>query len=474
MYSLITLIMQKQSLHFLISILLSTPVIAQVALRIYPDFNNCINCNTYLHFVKEINSNVSRVMYVEKSKQSFLSELLSQYGFTNNYTVVNRGISKNKVETKGSLCALYDGKMKIDSFALEKLPSKIGFINFISTKINSSKLITLNDSLKLSTRYEVNYTTNSYITVDYLLNKAIYLRYDKQLNVEKKTIIDGQAFNPRLFLKLGNIDSTFYKKEYASLKYVGKHLPHIEFSYLKDSMLYLMLTFPYALPNKEGIIIDSKLFLYQRNVYTDARKLIYIKDIYLEKFINQQVNINNSAAFYILDSSYYFSIANYVTGASKAFLAKYYLDSDTLKYDSNYKIFNMDSLQFRTYQINVNESLYSTNEKFYFGNSFPYIYNYLKGEGFYLKELQNAQITNYILDVKSIDDNYLSVFINKNNKGYFLILIDSKTKKIIREKELKIPETIDKASLRLLNANSIIALDVSKTQLVILPLIEYQ
>jgi hypothetical protein len=443
-----------------------------LSLRIYPDFNNCLNCNTYLHFVKELNTSVSRIMYVEKSKQSFLPELLSQYGFTNNYIVVNRPIHKNKVDVKGSICALYDGKLKLDSFALDKLPSKIGFINFISSKINSSKLISLNDSLKLSNRFEVNYTTNSYIMVDYLLNKAIYLRYDKQLNIEKKITIEGQAFNPRSFLKLGNIDSIFYKKEYTSLKYVGKHLPHIEFSYLKDSMLYLMLTFPYPLPNKEGIAIDSKLFLYQRNVYTDIRKLIYIKDIYLENFLKQQVNINNSAAFYVLDNGYYFSIANYMTGASKAFIAKYYLDSDTLKYDSNYKVFEMDSLQFKTYQVNVNESLYSTNEKFYFGNSFPYIYNYLKDEGFYLKELQNAQITNYILDVKSIDDNYLTVFINKNTKGYFLLLIDLKTKKIIREKEIKIPENCDKASLRLLNTTTIIALDVSKTQLVLLPLIE--
>jgi hypothetical protein len=234
---------------------------------------------------------------------------------------------------------------------------------------------------------------------------------------------------------------------------------------MKDSMIYLLMTMPYPIPNGENLTIDNRLFVYQRNAYTDARKLLYVKDIYLESFLKKPVNINNAGAFFIQDSSFHFSISDYVTGPYSSFAADYSKKNDTLKISNRTLPFAMDSISFNKYRLSINASMYSSNEKFYFGNSFPYIYNYKQKIGTCFDVLQNKENSWFIHDVRG-DGEIISVLLQKPKTGFSMVLVDWKIKKIIHEKSIKLPANINEQSIRLINTNTLIGLDKNNVALI--------
>jgi hypothetical protein len=138
--------------HRIITILFLLTVLncycQSLALKIYPDFNNCINCNTYLHLIKEINPSIQKVVVVENGKQVYLKELMTQYEITG-YTSQTRALTPKKAAIRGSHCALYSGKQRIDTFPLTDLFKKIPFLNLISAKSAILPTILLKDTLTI-------------------------------------------------------------------------------------------------------------------------------------------------------------------------------------------------------------------------------------------------------------------------------------------------------------------------------------
>ncbi len=87
---------------YLIKFFLVTSIIfaQNKQLKIYPNFNDCINCNTGLNYVKSISQNIEVNIYVSDKEKDYLQVLLDSYELSRKYNIVylknyNKMVLKN-------------------------------------------------------------------------------------------------------------------------------------------------------------------------------------------------------------------------------------------------------------------------------------------------------------------------------------------------------------------------------------------
>lgn len=434
-------------LFIVLCLLVNSIIFAQIKnLKIYPNFNDCANCNTGLNFLKSIPEDYQVTFFVSNKQKDYLQLLLESYELNRKYNIV---YIKNFTNSSKSQCSYYDNNLKVDTFPLVDLNKK----NYLFSKKISYNL---NDTLKVSDRCDFQITKIALITTDYLLNRVTYNSF-----IEKKQplIIEGKQFNPRSFFELGNIDSVSYWKNFNTLKYLGKHYPHIDVSYLNDTCLYLLLSFPYPeLDLKKELHIKIKAFIYKRNLNNGSRKLYYLSDIDLSSKIGSKIYMDNLMPFYVAENKIF--ISGY---ANEEYSKKYWyyeniFDKDTLKFTGRLVKLPLDSITHTKFKKQIEETNHLANKKFVFISGIPFIFNHLNAQHHFIKDSLACSNNSFINDV-SEDKTNLYILSVKNDQAYHHVYKKEnyahlKTKKIpLTESDIPASVKFKEDAIFILNSN---------------------
>lgn len=447
--------------YFFLIIFLMTVLIyssQSKVLKIETDLSDCLNCNLGMHSLKFIDSTTRKIFLVKENEKTFFNEYIKQYGITGAYKIetIKAQTKKNK---RGTYCFFYLNNTLADTFSIKILPTKTNELNSINTSEQKMiGLVELKDSLILSNRINVIFNQGTWTATDYLLNKTVCLKFDRFLQKEgDRIVIESKSFPARPFLKFNFADTVTYKKELYTLKYLGKHFPHIENAFATDTSLTLLITFSYPVAGAgDALSIMSKLFLYERNLRTSKRNLIYIKEEDLKPLTGKKLFLDNLMPFFKIRDGYRFSIFDPYTFSKREFLADYFVDEDTLKYKGKTYSCGIDSLFYNKNAKRIESSNCSLNQRYYYFNSFPLIFD-LKMDKKYLLDGIKNDTTSYILDV--IGDEAYAKVLTKNSKGFKVFVYDVKTNKIIFEKHVTLPEDINEYSIKFNSINSVFGLD---------------
>lgn len=386
-------------------LLVNSIIFAQIKnLKIYPNFNDCVNCNTGLNFVKSIQEDFQVTFFVSTKQKDYLQLLLESYELNRKYNIVY--LKDFNISSK-SQCSYYDNNLKIDSFPLIDISKK----DYLYTKKPSYNL---NDTLKASERCDFQITKTGLITTDYLLNRVTY---NSLIEKKQPIIIEGKQFNPRSFFELGKIDSTSYWQNFKTLKYLGKHYPHIDISYLNDSCLYLLLSFPYPeFDLKKELHIKIKAFIYKRNLNNGSRKLFYLSDIDLSSKTGSKIYMDNLMPFYVSKNKIF------ISGYTNDFYSKKYwyyeneFDKDTLKFNGQLVKLPLDSINQTKFKKQIEETFHLVNKRFVFISGMPFIFNHLNGQHHFIKDSLACSNNSFINDVTE-DKSNLYIISVKNDQA---------------------------------------------------------
>lgn len=421
---------------YLIKFFLVTSIIfaQNKQLKIYPNFNDCINCNTGLNYVKSISQNIEVNIYVSDKEKDYLQVLLDSYELSRKYNIV---YLKNYNNSLKSQCAYYNNGLKNDSFPLIDLHKKdYLFIKNISNN--------LNDTLIISNRCNFQTNINALISTDYLLNRVTY----SLLNQKKESlIIEGKQFKPKLFFELGKIDSVMYWKNYKVLKYLNKHYPHIDLSFASDSCLYLLLSFPYPMiDQKNELHIKTKVFIYIRNLNTNSRKLCYLLNTELYTKTNQKVYLDNLMPFFVKDNKIF--IGGYMDNdlSKKYWYYENEFDKDTLKFNGHLVNLPLDSITQAKFKKQIEETIHLVNNKFVFISGFPLIFNFTNNTHYVIKNFELSTNHTFINDVAEDNANLYLITLKDNNAS--LNIVKKENCNLIKTKNISLTENDMPSSIK--------------------------
>ena len=109
-------------LFIVLCLLVNSIIFAQIKnLKIYPNFNDCANCNTGLNFLKSIPEDYQVTFFVSNKQKDYLQLLLESYELNRKYNIV---YIKNFTNSSKSQCSYYDNNLKVDTFPLVDLNKK--------------------------------------------------------------------------------------------------------------------------------------------------------------------------------------------------------------------------------------------------------------------------------------------------------------------------------------------------------------
>lgn len=417
-------------------------------LFIYPNFNDCLNCNIGINFLKDINDTFQLCFKIPISQRNFANEMLASYELNKKYDIkyIESKNLKNKTQ-----CSFYYKNRLLDSFPLSEIQDrKIFFSNIL--KLNQN---ILNDTLKISDRAIFQLNNFNLIATDYNLNKVIFSSINNKF---QNFVIEGKMFNPILFLKLGNIDSLYYYKNFKTLKYIGKTIPHIDLSYLTDSTLYLLLSFSYPEEGLNNTLnVKQKFYVYERNIFTKTKKLKYLKDIELRNITNHTLFLDNLMPFFVKNNNYFFENHNLSDYSKSIWYYSCFKDADTLKYKNSFYRLPIDSNLQLKYKKQISESMVNSNKDFIFFSNFPLFHNTTSNKTYfiesYLKEIEKF----YFIDVIENIDNICILL--KNSNDYFKIELNKTNFKLINKIKIKINEFENEESIKFINNKSFFVLN---------------
>lgn len=437
---------------------------AGIDFQLYYNFNHCANCNAQFDLLKNIDPTIKKTFFFTKNSQSYLDEFLKDHDFKkSDYTI--QFVNDNFFECKKincvqqlyeSYCLVFYGEGKKDSFLLKELSLKLK--SLLNATALTNQTITLPDSITLSDRFQFSVHKNIINFLDETLNKNVTLLLNPEMTkIEKALVIKRDIFKPSQFLNIACFDTTIYRKFYPVIKSIGKHVPAISKTFITDSTINLMLSFSYPEIINTDSNITMKLFLFTKSLRTNQNTLFCLqKDGYSSiNKLPENYTINNIQPFLINSQKIYFSIAKWEDTIDRDLLAEYELKSNQIDFKKIIKN-KFQSVPNKKRKLGYDLNRY-VNSDFYFTNNYPYFFNYKTNEQFVLDEkdfLVESHSEYFIIDVLSADDKLFVLVVYGADKKVLKFSYDSKSKKIINKKEVKLNPNEDFNYLRFINSNT--------------------
>jgi hypothetical protein len=433
-----------------------------VTISIYLNLNQCSTCNIGFNGIKSLSGEIIKNIYFSESNKAASEEMMQPFGTIKNLNLKYYKEKDSLFKTNGfSYCVVFKNGIKTDSFELNALMYKVLEINNYFGKVTLLKTIDIPDSLKFSDRVELFFNKKHLNLNDYTLNKNVLFTFnDDYTKIIKVFSLKSTAFTPQPFLMSGVIDVGAYWGTYKDLEYIGRTTPQITRSYVTDSILYLGLTFPCAIPRLlfRDTAIGGKLFIYKKNLITLKSELYAMADNEL-RTPKKETYFSQLDGFYFINNKFYFSA--YVEKKTKAnyILAEYEVINNRLIFrsfvdytipDSTYSNYGKNEF------FNVN-----ANNSFYFGNDKPIFVSTKTNAVVNIeKELGNKYKRNLnIRDVYRTDSNIFKIIINVGKIAKYLVF-DMNNRTLDYEMEINTNEKINIESLRFLNEHTLLATDI--------------
>ncbi len=430
--------MKPRHFLFLFLLALNLNINAKLRLELIINFNDCVNCTSTLHAIKQLDTTVERIFVVNSKQKSYIKETLNLFGVsTNNYTKINYTdkilFTKNAYK---SYCLVKNETACIDSFGLEMFIPKIQEINKQSKSLE--KKLVLKDTFVVSDRVSALFNDGVYTLYDYNLNKVGAYRLNGN-DIAYQRVFKHNEFSPKFFLDCDAIDRKAYNKWYGTLSYLGKTFPHFENTYFSDSMLYVLMNFSCPIFNEKGdTLLGGKLFVYTKNIYSNVSNLYCLKDNDLTSKLKKEIYLINHLPSFVKNKQYVFSLFSLKIFDENPIIANCELKNNMVNF------LNTDKYSFSSEFMNKydfkEKSNISVNGSLYFFNSFPYFIDIKKDTSYlYLDIAQKLNKSYYIRDmVKKGNQLKLLLFEDEKEK---LVCYDLALKKIISSEEVNLPKT---------------------------------
>lgn len=413
-------------------------------LDIYYNTNMCRNCNLYLTYLKKVDPQIKKRLFISESSKDFIDELLDEYklstqDLTVSFISANHFTLKQTNKQIESYCIVSSNSVKTDSFLLSELGKKINQLNTKKTFPSSEKSkwdsIAIPDSIKISNRIRIFNSGNTISISDYLLNRNTSLFIDPSKNrIVNSIIIKSNEISQSSFLRTNCTDTVMYKAMFGLLKAIGSDKPKIESAFVNDSSISLYIGFPCPLAIKNTIdtLIINRVFFYSKNFKTNRSYLNWVVDDGLIPTLEKEYIVNNVFPFYLHKEAFYYSVYSEKNAMDKNFISKHNKKGDKIYFEKilRSKIENWEPDK------NFENSNKSTNSNFYFMNSYPYFYDFTKNEEFAISPaLLNPEKLNFYINDVVRNDSQIKLIVLLNEVPY-LFVIDYQTKKIIEKSKI--------------------------------------
>lgn len=411
----------------LLAVLSPALLAGNLRLDLYINTNQCFNCNIALNTLNYLHEDIIKNVYFPEANMAASEELMENYSSVKNLHLkyFNEENSPFKNFSHKSFYLLYNNGSLSDSLELNSLFANYHKINILVKPPFKSfvlkKKIALPDSIKLSDRLAIFVKNKQVCVSDYILNKSVVITLSNDNSAITKVLqIKGSSFKAQAFLKSGIVDTAVYRIVYKDLKFLGKTKPQVDMSYLTDSSLCLLLSFPCGIvrPVEKDTGIGGTLFLYQKNLYTHKSKLYSIPEDRIPGFITEEYYIANMSGFYINKNKVCFTLFQEHMKKQNRFLAEYEFTHDKLKFKSLLPHQVSDSTYFNTDFGNTQVFLTSSNSRFLFAQYQPVIVNTTNNAFYYLEsglKLKDKHSL-HLIDVWQSGENNLYLLIEKDKK----------------------------------------------------------
>jgi hypothetical protein len=440
----------------LILLVLNFQISASKRIDIYLGFKDCISCFSALSVLGSL-TDFEKNIIIYKGDSLVANEFLSRFDISED---VRYNYTNNELPGL-SYCKIYDQNALTDSFGLIHLHEKARLLNTAENNKEPSRKFLLPPKLTLNKeRLEIS-QYNQFVNIyDYILNKIVLLELDKHKDTIAKSVeIRGSQFNPRMFFKVSRIDSSLYFACYKTLKKIGKSEAHIEGVFLGDSVLNLLINFPYVYldsKNPRDTGIGMGFFLYQRHLYTGEKKLIFINHNSIISKYSFRYAINNALPFFTKANQVYFSVSDFkkTDNSIKLFSTWNYDNKKEYEFSQLDKL-SIDKADYSKYD--YSDLNFMINSRFYFNATLKFIFDYKNSSIVTLQNLKINSETAYVSDL--CQEKELLKILSLTNNGAEVIVYNLKTRQTISRADLKLPETCLLSTVRFSEFNLIEFMD---------------
>ncbi len=421
----------------LLLVLIVTKLFATKKIEVYLNFNECVNCYAILNILHTL-PDYEKTIVIAKTDSLMALEFLENYNLPSDISY--RYISKKNSPL--SYCKVYNNDALADSFALKNISSKMASITQLKSSKKELRSFNIPSTMAFNfERLDVSVKGNYFNIYDYSLNKNVIFTLDPFKDTISRVIeIKGKAFSPRLFFKLGRLDSSLYYICYDFLKQNRWADAQIESSLLTDSSIILLLNFPSLHVNPKNIadtIVGMSFYLYEKGLVSNAKKLFALADQEMTKQSNNRFFIDNSRPLFMRSGKLFISVNDTKKSEDKFPL----FASFTHNKNQWFEFEKMDSLTFEKnlyLSNNINKHFIQLNRQFYFDVSLKLLVDYHKSKALYLKNLDLSATNYYARDVVQAGDT-LKIIVSKE-EIIELLEYDLKTEKVIKRIKLEISD----------------------------------
>lgn len=430
-------------------------------IELHLGLNECVTCYAAFDNFSSLRS-IDKVIVIAKQDSAAALEFLDNYFIPKDvkYRYVERAVVGE------SYCIVYSGESIIDSFSLKSLPTRFKAIEKLIVKELRLKLppsFIVNKS-----RVNITVSEQSIFFFDYILNKAIFVRYNNGFDTIKKiTIIKGSSLNSKEFIKKGNIDTVLYNELYSILKKIGKSDPHIESAYSNDTIISLLLYFPNPKVNPKDIndtVVGFSFFIYDKSVSNGKSRLSFVDH---DSFLNQfqfHYGIRNSRPIFRTKAGLHIGLTDFQQKEEQIkLLSTWHLVDEKYVFQKLddvailKKYFKEDRLEM--FHVNCNQD-------FYFNTMLSLVVDIDSGNLVNTDFLKISEVDQYALDLRKID-NTVQALVKAPGSNVQVWTIDLENNKVSNKKDLQIPFDCDVHSIRFASdGKSLICLDNSYTSLI--------
>jgi len=228
------------------------------ALNIHLNFNECVNCNSYLGTLKGCNPDLEIVFWIKKSQESILKEFLKAFDLREYSVKILREKSSDS-SYKGSYCIYQlseDFKFK---FSLEELPKYDRIFNHIGNSWPNPKEIEIDKVPLLSTNLRTHTEDSLVIRFDYVLNKVVVFEIGNKIAQTREIQLPG-SLKQEIFRKF-DLDSIFY---YSVLPYItpyNKDKLRIQSVFWRKKECWVSLALPFPIKEQNDTAIVDFIYL---------------------------------------------------------------------------------------------------------------------------------------------------------------------------------------------------------------------
>ena len=328
---------------------------------------------------------------------------------------------------------LFDGELKS---LMQDLPT----INGFATATKEQVLLTLPDSVILSSQYHFQKANTGYYIHDYLFNQIYYAGNNGTIQTINASSLDKEKLHQKAFNDLKNYRaSLFYKDVLIKL---NQNEVTIESIQVQDNQLYAMVKLPYPViqtkDGKKGLIVKSTFLMVE---WKDQQ----ITDIYpIEQPTTDSEYGVDAISFTLEDDIIYCPVIKLNLEGKSYFMAKYQKTPEGLKFQnfidadvpSFFKERNLVYQYFNFQKVN--------NFAFFeYGNNYV---DLAKGTTYTLPtsivDFNNQNdFKNFSVLATTIEDEIIYLLYQKD-KAYYLAQIEKSNATILKKQKLDFPENI--------------------------------